>query len=259
MKKTFGILTFAILLATAFTSCKKDDDAGDNTTTASLIKTISFTAPWNNGVSGYEFFYDANKRITNFNRTISGAADGAFVYNFSVANKLTLTEDGTAYGSYDINAQGYITKDDWGNGEYSTYEYDANGFITKVYEFWSNVNHKKREIVITNGNVTRIIKLADDGVTQTQIKDFFYTIGDNVNNIPQANVIDNDWKPVGNFYGKNCTKLLDYFEYWDPRVTPVVKKKATFTYVFDAKNRPTTITKTAADLTLEVWTYTYYE
>jgi hypothetical protein len=228
-------------------------------TTSFLVKKITFTAPWNGGLSGYEFFYDANKRVTHFNRTFDGAADGAFVYNYTVANKLTLTKDASAYASYDLNAQGNITKDDWGGGEYASWEYDANGFITKGYEYWSSTNHLKREVVITNGNVTKITKFADDGTTQTQVKTFTYTTGANINNIQQTNVIDSDWKPVGDFYGKASAKLIDYFEYWDPRVNPIVIKKATFAYTFDAKNRPATVTKTAADLTLEVWTYTYYE
>jgi len=228
--------------------------------TSSLIKTISFVAEWAGGTEKWEFTYDAlNNKVTKFDNYWEGTLEKTLTYDYSVAGKLTLMNGVDIYGTYDINAQGYITKDDWGGGEYASYEYNADGYVTKAYEYWSGVNHKKREIEITNGNVTKITKFADDGVTQTQVKVFTYTIGYNVNGIHQANVTDSDWKPIGNFYGNPSAKLVDFFEYWDPRENPIVKKKATFAYEFDSKDRPTTITKTAADLTLEIWSYTYYE
>jgi hypothetical protein len=259
MKKFLGFLMMAAMMATAFIACNKDNDDNNNTPQASLIKTITFTADWNRGASGYEFFYDANKKVTNFTRTYDGGADGEFVYDYSVSGKLTLTKDGDAYGSYEINSQGYITKDFWSETEWSSYEYDANGYLIKGIEHYSDADHLKYEITITDGNVSRITTYDDDGVTVKKIKEFTYTIGDNVDNLQQANVIDSDWKPIGDFYGKASKKLVDYFEYWDPRESPIVKSKSSLVYEFDTSDRPSKITKTLTDMTTEVWEYTYYE
>lgn len=70
MKKFLAFLMMAALIMTAFYSCKDDDDDDDNEVKASLIKTINFSADWNRAVSGYEFFYNANGLVTNFNRTM---------------------------------------------------------------------------------------------------------------------------------------------------------------------------------------------
>jgi hypothetical protein len=255
MRKMMSLLVVATMFATTFVSCKKDDGDSDNKVTASLIKTLSFDAEWAGGIQAYEFTYDINKKITGFNRTWDGDADGLFAYNFNTANKLIVTKDGSSYGEYTLNAQGYVTEDPDGN----TYEYDANGFLVKMYEFWDDTHHLKYEVTIANGNISKITTYDDDGVTAKKIKEFFYTSGDNVNNLHQANAIDNDWKTIGNFYGKPSAKLVDHFDYWDPRANPIVKSTSALEYVFDAKNRPTTITKTLTDMTTEVWSYTYYE
>jgi hypothetical protein len=249
----------AALMATAFYACKDDDDDDDDQVQSYLVKTIKFTADWNRGASGYEFFYDANDHVTNFNRTYDDAADGAFVYDYSVSGKLGLTKDGADYNTYDMNAQYLVTKEPWGTDEWAAFEYNGDGFLNKIYEHWGGADHLKYMVEFASGNVSRITTYDDDGVTAKRIKEFVYTIGDNVNNLQQANVIDNDWKPVGGFYGKASAKLVDYFEYWDPRESPIVKKKSTFSYEFDAKNRPSKVTKTLADMSVEVWEYTYYE
>ena len=228
--------------------------------TSFLIKTISFYADWAGGTQAYEFYYDANKRVTGFDRTWDGGADGVFTYDFTVAGKMKVNKDGAEYAVYDINAQGYITKEDWGGGEYASYEYNADGYLTKYYEYWGGLNRLKYDITITNGNITKITTYNDDGVTVKRIKEFTYTIGDNVNSIHQANAVDSDWKTNGNFYGKASAKLVDFFEYWNmPAADPLVKSKSTLSYTFDAKNRPSVITKTLTDMSTEVWTYTYYE
>jgi hypothetical protein len=255
MKKLFGILTIALLVATGFTSCKKDSTSGD--AKAYLVKTISFYAGWAGGTQAYEFAYNVNKKITGFDRTWDGGADGVFVYDYTVNGKLSVTKDGAAYATYDINAQGYITKEDWGGGEYATWEYDANGYCIRYNEFWGGVNHKKYEMVITNGNITKWTTFDDDGTTVKKIKEFFYSAGKNVNGLHQANSIDSDWKSA--FYGKPSANLLDHFDYWDPRVVGFVKSTSTFTYQFDTKDRPILATKTLTDLSTEVWGYTYYE
>jgi len=231
---------------------------GDDVTfsTSYLIKSISFFADWAGGTEKWEYTYDGTtKKISKFDDYWEGALDKTITYDYSTSGKLTLKKGADVYGIYDLNANGYITKDPDGN----TYVYDANGYMIKYYEFWDNADHLKYEMVITNGNITKMTTYDDDGVTAKKIKEFTYTIGDNVNGIHQANATDSDWKPMGNFYGKPSSKLVDYFEYWDPRSTPITKSRSSFTYNFDSKNRPTKATKTLTDGSTEVWDYTYYE
>lgn len=220
--------------------------------TGSLIKSISFYADWAGGTEKWEFSYDANSKVTKFDNYWEGALDKTIIYDYTVAGKLTLMRDGEVYKEYDLNSQGYITKDGDGN----TFEYDANGFLVKFYEFWDDASHLKYEITNANGNITKITTYDDDGVTAKKIKEFTYTIGDNITGLHQANATDSDWKPMGNFYGKPSAKLVDFFEYWDPRESPIVKSKSSFTYTFDG-NSPTKATKTLADGSTEVWDYTY--
>ncbi len=226
-------------------------------TTSSLIKTISFYALWAGGTEKWDFSYDGTtKKVSKFDDYWEGALDKTITYDYSVAGKLTLKKGATVYGVYDINSLGYITKDPDGN----TYEYDANGFMVKYYEYWSSASHLKYQMEITNGNITKITTFDDDGVTAKKIKAFTYTVGANSDGIHQANATDSDWKPIGNFYGKPSAKLVDYFEYWDPRVSPIVKSKSSFTYTFDTKDRVSKATKTlSADGSTEVWSYTYAE
>jgi hypothetical protein len=224
--------------------------------TAFLLKTISFEADWAGGTELWDFSYDATtKDVTKFDNYWDGALDKTITYDYTVAGKLTLMRGADVYGVYDLDAQGHITKDDDGN----TFTYDANGFLTKYYEHWDGTDHLKYEMTITDGNITKITTYDDDGVTAKKIKEFTYTSGDNVNGIHQANATDSDWKPIGGFYGNPSAKLVDYFEYWDPRESPITKSKSSLNYTFDAKNRPSIVTKTLTDFSTEVWTYTYYE
>jgi hypothetical protein len=226
-------------------------------TTSSLIKSISFYADWAGGTEMWDFTYDATtKKVSKFDDYWEGALDKTISYDYSVSGKLTLNKGTNVYGVYDINSAGYITKDPDGN----TFEYNADGYLVKYYEYWSDASHLKYEIAITNGNISKITTYDDDGVTAKKIKEFTYTIGDNADGIHQANATDSDWKPIGNFYGKPSAKLVDYFEYWDPRTSPVVKSRSSFTYTFDSKNRVTKATKTlSADNSTEEWSYTYFE
>ncbi|MCB8994131.1 MAG: hypothetical protein H6538_00825 [Bacteroidales bacterium] len=260
MKKNLFFFGLAVLISASLVSCKKDDNNKDTTVKASLVKTISFDAAWAGGVERWEFFYDATSgKVTSFDNYWDGTLDKTILYDYTTAGKLTLTRDGSTYASYDINDKGYITKEDWGGGEYAAYEYNADGYLVKVIEHWGDADHLKYQMTITNGNITKITTFDDDGVTVKKEKEFFYTIGDNVNNIHQANAVDSDWKTMGNFYGKPSKKLVDHFDYWDPRVQPISKSTSSLTYEFDAKNRPSVVTKVLTDLTTEVWSYTYYE
>lgn len=223
--------------------------------TASLIKTIGVAYPPD--LEKYEFFYDAvTRRITKIDDYWNVDLDKTITYDYSVAGKLTITK-GSSATVYDINANGMVTKEDWGGGEYAAYEYDADGYLLKVIEHWGGADHLKMQAVITNGNIMKHTTFDDDGVTSKKIKEFTYAaIGENVNNIHQASMVDSNTLPCSNLFGKSSKKLVDYLEYWDPRVT-VVKKRTTITYEFDAKTRPSKITRTGVDF-VEVYTYTYY-
>jgi uncharacterized protein (TIGR02145 family) len=221
------------------------------------IKSISFYAGWAGGTEMWDFMYDPkSSQVTKLDDYWDGSLDKTITYDYSVPGKLTLMRDGTTvYGDNDLNDQGYIVKDMDGN----TFEYDANGFLVKYYEYWDNASHLKYVSTISNGNITKITTYDDDGVTVKKIKEFTYTTTDNAESIHQANAIDSDWKPIGNFYGKSSAKLLDYFEYWDPRVNPVVKSKSTFGYTLDSKNRVSKAVKTLQDSSMEEWSYTYHD
>ena len=227
-------------------------------TTGSQIKSITFYAAWAGGTEEWDFTYDASGKVTKIADLWENSLDKTLTYDYSVAGKLTIMKNGSStYGSYDLNASGYITKDDWGNGEYASYDYDANGFVTTYREFWSNADHKKLADVIASGNVTQATKYTDAG-DASQIKTVAYTIGDNTNGIFQISATDSDWKPYGNLYGKPCAKLVDYFEYWNPSVSPIAKSRSTYVYTFDTKNRVTKAVKTlSSDNSTEEWNYAY--
>ncbi|MFA6125816.1 MAG: hypothetical protein WC699_00795 [Bacteroidales bacterium] len=223
--------------------------------TASLLKTIGVV--YSDGVEKYEFIYDGTtKRISRIDDFWNDELDKTITYDYSVSGKLTITK-GSSATTYDINTNGMVTKEDWGGGEYAAYEYDADGYLVKIIEHWGGADHLKMQAVITNGNVMKHTTYDDDGVTVKKIKEFTYTTGENVNNIQQANMVDSNTLPCGNLFGKASKKLVDYLEYWDPRNTDP-KKRTTITYEFDAKNRPSKITRTGVDF-VEVYTYTYYE
>ncbi len=123
MKKLMRFLMMAILIAVVFTACKKDDDEGEPVVEASLIKTIEFYADWAGGTEKWEFTYDANKKVTGFDNYWDNVLDKEIVYDYTTNGMLILEyANGDPYNEYEINAQGYITKEDWGGGEYASYE-----------------------------------------------------------------------------------------------------------------------------------------
>jgi len=219
------------------------------------IKSVAFHATWQTDIEEWDFTYDLSGRVAQMVNLWAGSLDKTLTYDYSESNKLTLTkDDNSVYASYDLNESGYITKDDQGGGDYLGYEYDNAGFGITFNEFFGT-NVKKREVFITDGNVSKIVKYNDAGDT-TQIKEFTYMAENNVDGIFQANLSDSDWKPYGNLYGRPNTKLIDSFTYWNPTADPIVKTTATFAYTRDAENRVTKIVKTSGGET-EEWDYTY--
>ncbi len=219
------------------------------------VKTIAFHASWQSDIEEWDFTYDVTGKVAHLDNLWAGSLDKALTYDYSEPGKLTLTkDDNSVYASYELNEAGYITKDDQGGGDYLGYEYNADGFGVIFNEFYG-ANVKKREVFITNGNVDKIEKYNDAGET-TQIKEFKYSTEINTEGIFQANIVDSDWKPYGNLYGRPNVNLIESYTYWNPTDNPIVKTTATFVYTRDAKNRVTKIVKTAGSDT-EQWDYTY--
>jgi hypothetical protein len=220
------------------------------------VKSVSFHATWQTDIEEWDFTYDLSGKVAEIVNLWAGSVDKTWTYDYSVPNQLTLAKDGNSYASFDLNESGYITKEDKGGGDYLGYEYDNAGFGITYNEFFGT-NVKKREVFITDGNVSKIVKYNDAGDT-TQIKVFKYLADNNMDGIFQANISDSDWKPYGNLYGRPSTKLIESFTYWSPNDSPVVKKTATFAYTRDDRNRVTKIVKTnATDNSTETWDYTY--
>lgn len=257
MKKYISFFVMAALAVTSVTttSCKKDDDDDDNNIVveASKIKTISVN--YGDGVEGYEFFYDENKRITKIYNTWEGEAVDTITYDYSQAGKLTITKEDWPT-VYELNSEGRVVKEIWDETSYATYTYDANGYLTAVNEYWDGADHKKYEVEITNGNVSKHTRYGDDG-TISRYKTFTYTTGDNKSEIQQTNAVDSNWKTVGGLFGKSSSKLVEYLEYWDAG-DEANKKTTTITYTFDDKNRVSTMVRAGADWQ-ESYAFTYYE
>lgn len=257
MKKYISFFMMAAIAVTSLTmtSCNNDDDDDDNNIVveASKIKTISVN--YGDGVEGYEFNYDANDHITKIYNTWEGEAVDTIIYDYSVAGKLTITKED--YPTvYELNSEGLVTKEIWDETSYASYTYDANGYLTAVNEYWDGANHKKYEVEIASGNVTKHTRYGDDGAVN-RIKTFTYTTGDNKSELQQTNAVDSNWKTVGGLFGKSSSKLVDYLEYWDAG-DEANKKTTTITYTFDAKNRVSTMVRAGADWQ-EDYAFTYYE
>lgn len=250
----FMMVAFAVTSLT-MTSCNKDDNDDDNNivVAASKIKTISVN--YGDGVEGWEFFYDANKRITHILNSWEGEVVDTIKYDYSVAGKLTITKEGNPT-VYELNSAGIVVKEIWDETSYASYSYDANGYLTSVSEYWDGADHKKYDVEVTNGNVTKHTRYGDDGAVN-RIKTFTFTTGDNKSEIQQTNAVDSNWKTVGGLFGKSSSKLVDYLEYWDAG-DEANKRTTTITYTFDTKNRVSTMVRAGADWQ-EDYAFSYYE
>ncbi|MCF8379314.1 MAG: hypothetical protein K9H49_07040 [Bacteroidales bacterium] len=256
MRKFLNYMLVATLMAAVIVSCKKDDTDPKDEVKASLVKTIKAVY----GVGEYEtweFTYATDGKLTKVDNYWITDFDKSYTYDYSVSGKLSVTRTGEEPVVYDLDSNGRITKEDWGGGEYVAYEYNADGYMVKVTEHWGDADHKKFDILITNGNTVKHTRYDDAGVVN-RIKEFTYTPGDNVNNIDQANAIDSRWKNVTQLYGKNSKKLVDYLEYWNGPGDEANTKTTTISYTFDDKNRVATITR-SGDGWQEDFEYTYYE
>lgn len=255
MKKFISILMLAAIAAMSFTSCDKKDDDGDDPIVVPPAKIKTISVNYGDGVEGYEFIYDATDRVSKIYNSWEGVAVDTIMYDYSVAGKLTITKEDWPT-TYELNSAGLVVKEIWDETSYASYEYDANGYLTAVNEFWDGANHKKFEVEVTNGNVTKHTRYNDEG-NPNRYKTFTYTTGDNTAKIQQTNAVDSNWKTVGGIFGKSSNKLVDYLEYWDAG-DEANKKTTTITYTFDSKNRISTMTR-SGDGWQEQYSFTYYE
>lgn len=254
MKKYFLFLTIGAIAATAFTSCNNNDDDDDPIVIpASKIKTIGVN--YGDGVEGYEFIYDANDKISKIYNSWEGTMVDTITYDYSVSGKLTITKEDWPT-VYELNAAGLVTKEIWDETSWASYEYNAEGYLTAVKEYWDGADHKKYEVEITNGNITKHTRYGDDG-TVNRYKTFTFTTGDNKSEIQQTNAVDSNWKTVGGIFGKPSNKLVDYLEYWDAG-DEANKSTTTITYTFDTENRIASMTR-SGDGWQEIYTFSYYE
>lgn len=255
MKKFISILMLAAIAAMSFTSCDKKDDDGDDPIVVPPAKIKTISVNYGDGVEGYEFIYDASDRVSKIYNSWEGVAVDTIMYDYSVAGKLTITKEDWPT-TYELNSAGLVVKEIWDETSYASYEYDANGYLTAVNEFWDGANHKKFDVEVTNGNVTKHTRYNDEG-NPNRYKTFTYTTGDNNAKIQQTNAVDSNWKTVGGIFGKSSNKLVDYLEYWDAG-DEANKKTTTITYTFDSKNRISTMTR-SGDGWQEQYSFTYYE
>ncbi|PKP52182.1 MAG: hypothetical protein CVT92_10210 [Bacteroidetes bacterium HGW-Bacteroidetes-1] len=257
MKKYLSFMAVALFMATLTTSCKKDDDDKDDDKPieASLVAKIKSTWAVDEWET-HDFTYDANKRLTKVENFWLTDFDKAFTYDYSVAGKLSITRTDQDPVLYDLDAQGRITKEYWSSDEWASYEYNADGYCIKVIEHWDGVDHLKWEYEITNGNITKHTRYADDGAVN-RIKTFTYTSGDNVNNINEA-INQSGWKTVSGLYGKTSKKLVEYLDYWNGPGDEANTKRTNVSYEFDAKNRVSKVTRAGAGWE-EIFEYTYVD
>ena len=257
MKKSLlTYFAFAALIAATASSCKSDDDDGGTPVVeASPIKTLTYDDGTDS--EAYTFTYNTDKKVTSILDVYNGDVEGAetIAYDYSVANQVSVTKGDNDPMVWTLDPNGRVTKATDPYLQYYRYEYDANGFLTKVFEHYDDADHLKNQMTILNGNVTQILTFEDDGTTVKKTKNFFYTSGDNVNQYPQDNVIDSNWKSTGGFFGKPSAKLMDHAEYWNGS-DESAKNTTTYSYTFDDKNRPSVVTKSGNGFS-ETYTLTY--
>lgn len=256
MKKIISMLFIASVLAMTFSSCKKKDDDDDNQVKASLIKEVKATYSANEWEK-WKFTYDAQKRVTKVENFWLNDFDKEFIYDYSTPGKLSITRTGQAPVMHDLDSQGRIIKEYLAGSDFNTYEYNADGYLVKVKWTRGGTEYTRWEIEITNGNIAKHTRKTSGGVVD-RIKVFFFTPGDNVNNLDQGIVIDSNWKTVGGLYGKTSKKLVDRLNYWNGPGDEPNTKTTTISYEFDLKNRPSKVTRTGVGWQ-EVFEYTYYD
>lgn len=269
MKKSVLFLSAAVLaFSTVFISaCSDDDDGGKGVEVkASKLKTVGVVYE-GDGVETYEFIYDANDRVTSINNvwTNEGEEPGdpsVISFNYSVANQLTITKEGTQT-VYQIDANGRVTRE-YGNEaktKWMEYAYDADGYMIEVIDHKEDgTNIKRWEIDIDKGNVIRHTRYRDAG-TASFVKEFsFITSGaGNLSALQQTNIVDSQWKVVGGFYGKASKNLVSSLDYWDGVGEEGNIRTTTITYpTFDTEGRITKMVR-SGDGWSESFTYSYYD
>lgn len=256
MKKFLSMLFIATLMAMLLPSCGDKDDDDDQTVQVSLIKEIKATYSATE-FETWKFIYDANKRVTKVENYWLTSFDKDFTYDYSVAGKLSITRTGQAPVVHDLDSKGRITKEYLTGTDYNAFEYDADGYLVKLIWSRGGVVYTRFEVEISNGNILKHTRKTSAGVVD-RIKTFIYTPGDNVNLLDQVIVVDSNWKTIGGFYGKPSKKLVDRLNYWNGPGDEPNAKTTNIAYQFDAKNRPSKVTRSGVGWQ-EIFEYTYYD
>ena len=262
MKKNLIFLSAVILIICGVfsTSCDKDDNNPPVVQT-SLIKKI--TADYigdGTEVEGWEFIYNAAKKVTSIINTFNGAVVDTILYDYAVPGRLTITKSGNPT-VYVLDGSGRVIKELWNvdGTEWEGYEYDADGIMTKIIEHYGGADHLKYDLTIANKNITNRIRYEEDG-TVREDREFTYTTGDNTNGIHQIYAVDSEWKHVGGTFGNQSKKLMDAFV---RHITsdPLTAYGVDYVYTFDSENRVATVTKngtSSGGTYTEIYTYSYY-
>jgi hypothetical protein len=262
MKKNFMNLNLLVLGMSLLVSvsCSEDEEPTPPEVVASKIKTISFD--YGAEVESWTFYYDENDRVTSIDNVWNGGTPEEILYDYSVANQLTIDKGGNIT-VYELDSEGRIIKEFWDEAktEYQAYEYNSDGMMNRIIEHYGGTDHLKYDLTIVDNNITNRIRYEDDGTTVREDREFSYTIADNVAAIHQIYQVDSEWKNVGGLYGKQSAKLVEAYV---RQITsdPTSSYGATYEYTFDEKNRVATQTKNGTGSGgpfAESWSYTYYE
>jgi len=260
MPKPNYLLLIIILLFVSFFSCKKEEKEEPAIATQSPVKSIRIDdGSYKPNIYEYKYNYDASFiKIISIDKYYNESYLFKINLDYSIAGKLFLNDSLNEhhYNEFEINEMGFVTRE-LSNYLWFDYIYDTNGYLSK-YSFLSLPDgYLLMENEVLNGNILKQTEFSFQNSGKIhRIKEFTFTNTDNVNNLdPDCFYIINTIVPIP-FWGKPGKKLVDFIEYWYPDI-PLEKKRITFSYKFDAKNRVSEVIRT--EDRKETYTYTYYE
>jgi len=251
MKKYFSYVSItAVILMFSFGSCTNDvpDYDGDAEGKVSKVKTLTYKDEY--WEETFEFNYLDNGRVSSIINSYENTSVD-YIFDWSVPGKLTVNKAGEIL-VYEVNTDGYVTKDPEEWGYYNVYEYDENGFLIKVTEHWDGGSEVKFEVETRNNNVMKHKRVRSG---KDYEKAFEFTTGTNLCDIQQTNPVDSYWKNQSGMYGKASNRLLRSQTYGYVGETMTSVKLG---YTFDDNRRPASITRAGTDWS-ETVTYTYVD
>lgn len=246
--KYFSILGVALLVS--FASCTNDIPDADGSSDGKVSQVKSITYKDQDWEETHTFIYREDGRVTKIVNSY-GNTSIDWLFDWSVPGKLTIAKPGDVK-TYEVNADGFVTKDPDDGGYYNTYVYDENGFLIKITENWDGGSEDKFSIETKANNVLKHKRVRSG---RNYEKTFEYTTGLNTCNIQQTNPVDSYWKTQCGIYGKASNRLVRSLWYG------YIGESGTSTklnYVFDENRRPAEIVR-QGDGWKESVLYTYYE